>query len=516
MPHVVEQEHLPLFDVIQENGDKRRGHVLSVNDEKVYVHYVGADKRLDEWLPGDRVTRVSDPSTENQTKKRKRSNDDDDGSSRSDEQTSNSPVKLTVTEEELDSQIRERMTEQRNFEKVVFGDYVIRTWYFSPYVTNEKPDPPGDQESQQDPPIDHARTHIVRRSTLPTQGRAVDFARGTARATGLEKSVLYVCDMCFKYTTDGMTWELHKKHCTMSFPPGRKVYQRGAHTIWEVDGAVAKLYCQNLSLFGKLFIDTKTIFFDNESFMFYILTEGTSGADHVIGYFSKEKISFDDYNLACIITFPPWQRKGFGMLMIEFSYELSRRDGKIGSPERPLSDLGLRSYLAYWVATLVRFFRRLLTVMPIGSTQIITKGHPPDLRSPSTEASEDGIGVKRKKKHIGWDGELHANGMLNSVDDELFSSLRTFVTKLLPSGGATTDITLECTLQDIAQATNLRVDDTAFAMNEVGLLVRRLRLEEGEKEGPKDMIVLTREMVEKVAEERNVKQPCLDPQYLCR
>ncbi len=70
--------------------------------------------------------------------------------------------------------------------------------------------------------------------------------------------------------------------------------------------------------------------------MFYILTEGTSGADHVIGYFSKvsrtkhiscpishipdkEKISFDDYNLACIITFPPWQRKGFGMLMIEFS-----------------------------------------------------------------------------------------------------------------------------------------------------------------------------------------------------
>lgn len=170
--------------------------------------------------------------------------------------------------------------------------------------------------------------------------------------------------------------------------------------------------------------------------------------------------------------------------------------------------------------------------MPIGSTEIITRGHPPDLRSPSTEASEDGIGMKRKKKHIGWDGELHANGMLNSVDgmalsfpfdwsdcpfpDELFSSLRTFVTKLLPSGGARTDITLQCTLQDIAQATNLRVDDTAFAMNEVGLLVKRLQLEEGMNTGPQDMIVLTREMVEKVAEDRNVKQPCLEPQYLCR
>jgi histone acetyltransferase HTATIP/histone acetyltransferase MYST1 len=88
-----------------------------------------------------------------------------------------------------------------------------------------------------------------------------------------------------------------------------------------------------------------------------MMTDADSKNDHVLGFFSKEKVSYDDYNLACIITLPPFQRKGFGMLMIEFSYELSRRAGKVGTPERPLSDLGLRSYLAYWVGALIRFFR---------------------------------------------------------------------------------------------------------------------------------------------------------------
>lgn len=38
-------------------------------------------------------------------------------------------------------------------------------------------------------------------------------------------------------------------------------------------------------------------------------------------------------------------------------YELSRNSPRFGTPERPLSDLGLRSYVTYWISVLVRFFR---------------------------------------------------------------------------------------------------------------------------------------------------------------
>nr|XP_009761285.1 PREDICTED: MYST-like histone acetyltransferase 2 isoform X2 [Nicotiana sylvestris] len=71
-----------------------------------------------------------------------------------------------------------------------------------------------------------------------------------------------------------------------------------------------------------------------------------------------EKHSEESYNLACILTLPPYQRKGYGKFLIAFSYELSKKEGKVGTPERPLSDLGMLSYRGYWTRVLLDILKK--------------------------------------------------------------------------------------------------------------------------------------------------------------
>lgn len=111
-----------------------------------------------------------------------------------------------------------------------------------------------------------------------------------------------------------------------------------------------------------------------------------------MAFFSKEKVSYDDFNLACIVTFPPHQNRGFGKLLIEFSYYLTRHPAtrapnkSSGTPERPLSDLGRKGYMAYWVSVVIRLCRRLLVGAPPSA--------PPTPKSP---AATEGRTLRTRK-----------------------------------------------------------------------------------------------------------------------
>lgn len=58
-------------------------------------------------------------------------------------------------------------------------------------------------------------------------------------------------------------------------------------SVWEVDGKRYKQYCQNLCLLAKFFLDHKTLYYDVEPFLFYVMTIGDAEGCHTVGYFSK-------------------------------------------------------------------------------------------------------------------------------------------------------------------------------------------------------------------------------------
>ncbi len=57
-------------------------------------------------------------------------------------------------------------------------------------------------------------------------------------------------------------------------------------SVFEVDGFEERLYCQNLCYIAKLFLDHKTLYFDVDPFLFYVLCEvderGKKRLSHVV------------------------------------------------------------------------------------------------------------------------------------------------------------------------------------------------------------------------------------------
>ena len=56
---------------------------------------------------------------------------------------------------------------------------------------------------------------------------------------------------------------------------------------------VFQAYAQNLCLLAKMFLDHKTLYYDTDPFLFYVMTEYDSIGFHIVGYFSKVRQSQD-------------------------------------------------------------------------------------------------------------------------------------------------------------------------------------------------------------------------------
>ncbi|XP_019357924.1 PREDICTED: histone acetyltransferase KAT6B isoform X3 [Gavialis gangeticus] len=315
--------------------------------------------------------------------------------------------KDTVTEEDLEvfKQARELSLEKigckntgettgRYPSAIEFGKFEIQTWYSSPY------------------PQEYAR--------LPK---------------------LYLCEFCLKYMKSKNILLRHSKKCGWYHPPANEIYRRNDLSVFEVDGNVSKIYCQNLCLLAKLFLDHKTLYYDVEPFLFYVLTKNDEKGCHLVGYFSKEKLCQQKYNVSCIMIMPQYQRQGFGRFLIDFSYLLSRREGQAGSPEKPLSDLGRLSYLAYWKSVILEYLNcHHEKQISIKGMSRATGMCPHDIATTLQQHSmidkrEDRfVIVRREKLILSHMEKLKANPRVNEVDPE---SLRW--TPLLVSNAAVSE-----------------------------------------------------------------------------
>lgn len=140
----------------------------------------------------------------------------------------------------------EEITKVKNVNYVLFGENMMECWYYSPFPKEFNPDGP--------------------------------------------INCLYFCEFTFRFfRTKNELIRFQAKPDIPRHPPGNEIYRDSRVSMFELDGNVQRIYCQNLCYFAKLFLDHKTLYWDVDTFLFYVLCTQDERGYHPVGFFSKEK-----------------------------------------------------------------------------------------------------------------------------------------------------------------------------------------------------------------------------------
>ncbi|TRZ05068.1 hypothetical protein HGM15179_022039 [Zosterops borbonicus] len=166
--------------------------------EEFYVHYVGFNRRLDEWVDRNRLAlskslkeaaqKSSEPflgelaePERKITRNQKRKHDEIN-------HVQKTYAEMDPTTAALEKE-HEAITKVKYVDKIHIGHYEIDAWYFSPF------------------PEDYGK-----------------------------QPKLWICEFCLKYMKYERSYRLHLGQCQWRQPPGREIYRKGNISVYEVDG----------------------------------------------------------------------------------------------------------------------------------------------------------------------------------------------------------------------------------------------------------------------------------------